>query len=81
MKYAIVGLIFVFSAFSGSGVFAHDFGESFYNETPLGLAEYSVDDAETQDIAMDDIAKELGNIMPAAGEEADVDASPEEVSE
>lgn len=46
---------------------ADGFGPRFYNQTPPGLADYTVE--ETPDIAMDDLAKELNEIMPATGEE------------
>lgn len=46
---------------------ADDFGPRFDDTTPPGLADYTVE--ETPDIAMDDMAKDLQDIMPAAGEE------------
>lgn len=57
---------------------ADDYGERFYNQTPTGLAEYSVSSHETPDIAMDDAARELQNIMPAAGDEETTPISEEE---
>jgi hypothetical protein len=49
---------------------ADEYGERFYNNTPAGMAEYTVPPHETQDIAMDDMATDLQDIKPAAGEEA-----------
>ncbi len=51
----------------GGTVLADDFGPRFAETTPPGLAEYTVE--ETADIAMDEAAKDLQDIMPAAGEE------------
>jgi|GEM_PF-2384487 len=47
---------------------ADEYGERFYNHTPSGMAEYTVPSYETPDIAMDDTAEDLQNIMPAAGD-------------
>ncbi len=57
------------------GITAHadDFGPRFSETTPPGLADYTVE--ETPDIAMDDLAKDLQDIMPAAGEK---EAKPED---
>ncbi len=46
--------------------YADEFGPRFYNKTPAGLADYTIE--ETPDIAMDEMAEDLQDIMPAAGE-------------
>ncbi len=46
---------------------ADEYGERFYNQTPVGMADYTV--PEQQMIAMDDVATQMQDIMPAAGEE------------
>ncbi|MFP4097340.1 MAG: hypothetical protein ACLFP8_02890 [Alphaproteobacteria bacterium] len=45
---------------------ADEYGQRFHNETPPGMAEYTV--PETPEIAMDDKAEDLQDIMPAAGD-------------
>ncbi len=68
--FIIVG-IFVVTPASTSYAFDDGFGDRFYNQAPAALGEYEVEaeEAEMQDIAMDDLASELQNIQPAAGEE------------
>lgn len=51
-------------------VSADEYGDRFYNQTPVGMAEYPSFSNEMPDIAMDDIADELQNIKPAAGIES-----------
>lgn len=58
---------------------ADEYGERFYNHTPTGMAEYTAPSYETPDIAMDDIAAELQDIMPAAGDETETEE--EEIAE
>lgn len=53
--------------FLTTNALADDFGSRFNNQTPAGLAEYTVE--ETPDIAMDEMATDLNDIMTAAGEE------------
>ncbi len=65
-------LLFCFS----QNASADEYGERFYNNTPAGMAEFTLPD-ETVDIAMDDAAADLQDIMPAAGEEADASSEPE----
>ncbi len=48
---------------------ADEFGERFYNQTPAGMADYTVPQEEIPDIAMDEVAQELQDIMPASGDE------------
>lgn len=74
---AATSLSFCFS----EKVFADEYGERFYNNTPAGMAEYSVPSQETPDIAMDDMASDLQDIMPAAGEEVDVTSEPEVIED
>ncbi len=66
-------LVICFSQYAS----ADEYGARFYNNTPAGMAEFTLP-SETVDIAMDDvnssdnmdnIASNLQNIMPAAGEE------------
>ena len=66
-------LLFCFS----QNASADEYGERFYNNTPAGMAEYTVPSYETPDIAMDDVAADLQDIMPAAGEKADANSEPE----
>ena len=51
---------------------ADEFGDRFYNQAPSGLGDFTAEVVEMPDIAMDDIAAELQDIMPAAGEEESV---------
>jgi len=48
---------------------ANEFGDMFYNQTPAGMADYTAPETESSDIAMDEMAKDMQDIMPAAGEE------------
>ncbi len=57
----------VLVGFSGN-VSADEYGERFYGRTPAGMAEYTAPSYEMPDIAMDDMASSLQDIMPAAGE-------------
>lgn len=50
-----------------SAAFADDFGPRFDEKTPPGLADYTV--PEEANIAMDEAAEDLQNIIPASGEE------------
>ncbi len=59
---------------SGS-VMADDFGDRFYNQAPAGLGDFTAETHEIPDIAMDDVAKDLQEIMPAAGEDVEAKAS------
>lgn len=59
---ATAAIIFLGNA----GVFADEFGSRFNDQTPPGLADYTVE--ETPDIAMDKLVENLQNIKPAAGE-------------
>ncbi|PCJ97029.1 MAG: hypothetical protein COA45_10435 [Zetaproteobacteria bacterium] len=55
--------------FVPNSVSADEFGDRFYNQAPQGLGDYTAEDVEVLDIAMDDIAESLQDIMPAAGDE------------
>ena len=52
---------------SAQNVMADEFGERFYNQTPKGMADYTV--PQDADIAMDDAAQQMQEIMPASGDE------------
>ena len=56
-----------------ANAWADEYGERFYAETPRGMADFTVPE-ETGDIALDDMAADLQDIMPAAGEEATEEA-------
>ncbi|MCK5373855.1 MAG: hypothetical protein KAJ40_01080 [Alphaproteobacteria bacterium] len=64
LGFVTITLLFVTSIVAQ----ADEYGERFYNHTPAGMAEYTVPSSEFPDIAMDDIASELQDIMPTAGE-------------
>lgn len=61
--------------------FADEFGDRFYNQAPAGLGDYTAESHEIPDIAMDDVAKDLQDIMPAAGEETEASAPQNSESE
>ena len=68
--HKIVTLLLLGIIFIAQDVRADDgFGEMFYNQTPKGMADHTVSEEETSDIAMDDAAQDMRDIMPAAGEE------------
>lgn len=71
MRSAIILSVFTIIAFMPYVAFADEFGERFYSETPSGLGEYNVTSVEIQDIAMDEVAEDLQDVMPAAGEESE----------
>ncbi len=62
-------------------VSADEFGERFNNKTPQGMASYDAAENEIPDIVMDNIAKELQDVMPAAGTEEIDTAIPENVEQ
>lgn len=66
MKYYILIALFFLAPHA---VMAEEFGEYFYDQTPSGMAEFTVE--SEPDIAMDEIAQDLEQIMPASGEEKD----------
>jgi len=72
--FSVTILFFGFSNYAS----ADDYGERFYNQTPTGMADFTLPD-ETVDIAMDDIAEDLQDIMPAAGEQADTSPDSEAI--
>lgn len=65
---------------TASNAFDDGFGDRFYNQAPQALGEYTTEDSEVPDIAMDDFARELQEIQPASGEE-DATSSSEDESE
>ena len=60
---------------------ADDFGARFGNQAPKGLGDYTAQDYEISDVAMDEAAKDLQDIMPASGEEVTEDAPTETQAE
>ncbi len=78
-------LFLLFSVFLPNIVFADqiddEFGARFYNKAPAGLGDYTAPEDEFPDIAMDDIANSLQNIMPAAGDEEELGTSLEGLAE
>ncbi len=79
MQILKVLLVMVAVGFTPFTVSADEFGERFSNKAPSGLGDYTAEETEFPDIAMDDMAEALQDIMPAAGEE-DV-ASEEEATQ
>lgn len=73
--FAIIAL--VVGGISGVAL-ADEFGERFYNKAPEALGDFTAKDSEIPDVAqsdsLDDVAKDLQNIMPASGEETDTKA-------
>ncbi len=70
MKTALILAVTVYGLLP-SFAFANEFGDYFYNKTPAGLGDYTTPESEIPDIAMDEIAKDLQLIMPAAGDNSD----------
>lgn len=54
------------------------YGERFANTTPPGLKEHTA--PELPQIAMDEIARDLQDVMPAAGEAEDEEMTSEEAA-
>lgn len=77
--------IAVFSIILSSATFhaaiADEFGDRFYNQTPPGLADGTGEAEEIPDIAMDDAAQDMQNIMPAAGESNEQQSTTEKTVE
>ncbi len=71
MRSIILGLavFFIGIGLSAPTFAADEYGERFYNQTPQGMADYTAEEEEIPAIAMDDVAADLQEIMPAAGEE------------
>jgi len=69
-KIRISAILLIFGIMvSAQNVRADEFGERFYNQTPKGMADYTVPQDEDADIAMDEAAQQMQDIMPAAGDE------------
>ncbi len=77
MRNILILSIFTIIAFVPFMAFADTFGERFNADTPNGLGEYMMDDVEIQNIAMDEVAEDLQDIMPASGEVAETEISVE----
>ncbi len=72
MRFIFLLLLSLLANFTfASASLADDFGERFYNEPPKGLGDFTAESDEIPDIAMDEAAKDLQDIMPAAGDEAE----------
>ena len=70
MQILLVLFVMIVGGFVSNIALADEFGDRFYNQAPQGLGEYTMEEEiEIQFISMDDIAKNLQDIMPAAGDE------------
>lgn len=78
MQIFLVLFALIISGVAPNMAFADEFGERFYNQAPSGLGDYTAaaEEEEFPDIAMDDIAKSLQDIMPASGDETDDISTP-----
>ncbi len=72
MKVILILAVTSLTLFANT-VMADEFGERFYSHTPVGLGDYTASESEISDIAMDEIAKDLQLIMPASGEDSEVE--------
>ena len=73
MSYQLnIMVVFVSMALCLGSITSHadEYGERFYNQTPKGMADFTANPHEIPDIAMDEIADSLQDIMPAAGDES-----------
>ncbi len=68
MRFVFNFLIFTAFCLASLPSYADDFGERFYNQTPRGMADHTIEDS-IPSIAMDDMAADLQNIIPAAGDD------------
>ncbi|MGH1403961.1 MAG: hypothetical protein ACRBDL_06935 [Alphaproteobacteria bacterium] len=70
MRWIVFGLsvFFIGIGLSSPVSAADEYGDRFYNQTPKGLADYTVEEDSMPNIAMDDMAADLQEIMPAAGD-------------
>ena len=66
--FIIIGL-FCVNASTAAMAFDDGFGDRFYNQAPQALGDYTAEETEIQDVAMDDIANDLQSIQPASGDE------------
>lgn len=78
MRFFFLAIFTILVSLTSGIAMADEFGERFYNQAPQALGDYTMDASEIPDIAMDDMAQDLQNIMPAAGEEEDLDSPAEE---
>ncbi len=76
MRFTTIYMIVIFMVLPHVAS-ANEFGDMFYNQTPAGMADYTAPETESSDIAMDEMAKDMQDIMPAAGEEEKIDESSE----
>ncbi len=81
MQIFLVLFVLTVGGFTPNIAFADEFGDRFYNQAPSGLGDYTAPEDEFPDIAMDDIARSLQDIMPAAGEEESPEVIKEETPE
>tara|TARA_R110002072_G_scaffold64825_5_gene160926 strand:- start:559 stop:819 length:261 start_codon:yes stop_codon:yes gene_type:complete len=77
MRFFFLAVFTILIGLTSGVAMADEFGERFYNQAPQALGDYTMAASEIPDIAMDDMAQDLQNIMPAAGEE-DLDGPSEE---
>lgn len=79
MRIRLFTLILSLACFSPFVVRADDFGPRFYNQAPQALGDFTVESEEIENIAMDEnLAEELEEIVPAAGEqEKNIDSDKE----
>jgi len=69
MRFTFLLLLSLLASFTTTASLADEFGDRFYNEPPKGLGDFTADSHEIPDIAMDDAAQDVQDIMPAAGDE------------
>ena len=69
MRVLFILAVLFFVSFVSYAAYADEFGDRFHTQTPQGLGDFSVEDGEVSDVAMEDISENLDNIMPASGEE------------
>ena len=71
MHFIFALVLSVLLGFAPITATADDFGTRFNNKAPKGLGDYTAPEHEISDVAMDEAAKDLQDIMPASGEETE----------
>ena len=79
MKRIVFSFLLVLSL--SSPALADEFGDRFYNQTPAGLGDYTMPEEGIPMVSIDDIAQDLQDVMPAAGEEAPGVSEADEIEE
>lgn len=69
MKKTLIVALLLGCFFASTYVYADEYGDRFYSETPRGMQDFTVEEEPAIAMDMDEAAKELRDIMPAAGEE------------